>query len=50
MADQRSSVSFADLRFWVLFGVLLLIALLLYFWFAPATPPVMVPGAPEGAA
>lgn len=50
MADQRSSVSFTDLRFWLIFGLLLLIAVILYFWFAPSTPPVMVPGSPEGPA
>lgn len=49
MADQRTSVTLADLRYWIIFGVLLLIAIALYFWFAPSTPPVMVPGGPEAA-
>ncbi len=48
MADERNSVTLSDLRIWLVFGALVVVAIALYVWFAPSTPPVMVPGGPEG--
>lgn len=43
MAQERSEVSLTDLGPWLLLAALVVAGIVLYFWLAPGTPPVVEP-------
>lgn len=47
MADEKSDATASDLSRWMVLFTLIVIGILLFFWLAPSTEPIVHPVRPE---
>ena len=43
MSQERTEITLSELGPWLLLAVLIVAGILLYFWLAPGTPPIVEP-------